>query len=108
VAPTDGYAGPETVLDTWIGPVTIGVGSTFRVAGLFDVVQSGVVVLRHGCERRAPAFASHVHEIGATDGDSADVARAIAAAILPLLETKVCGQVANVSVVDLRGVEVDL
>jgi hypothetical protein len=108
VSPTDGYAGPDTVLDTWVRPVSVRVGGTLRVAGFLDVVQSGVIVLRHRCECRSPAFASHVHEIGATDGDSADIARSIATAVLPLLETKVCSQVANVSVVDLRGIQVDL
>jgi hypothetical protein len=108
VSPTDGYAGPDTVLDTWVRPVSVRVGGTLRVAGFLDVVQSGVIVLRHRCECRSPAFASHVHEIGATDGDSADVARSIATAVLPLLETKVCSQVANVSVVDLRCIQVDL
>jgi hypothetical protein len=108
VAPTDGYAGPDTVLDTWVRPVSIRVGGTLRVAGSLDVVQSGVIVLRHCCECRSPAFASHVHEIGATDGNPADVTRAVTTAVLPLLETKVCSQVANISVVDLRGVQVDL
>jgi hypothetical protein len=108
VSPTDGYAGPDTVLDTWVRPVSVRVGGTLRVAGFLDVVQSGVIVLRHCCECRSPAFASHVHEIGATDGNPADVTRAVTTAVLPLLETKVCSQVANVSVVDLRGIQVDL
>jgi hypothetical protein len=83
-------------------------GSVFgvlRVATPFEIVISGVVVLRHCCDCRPPAFVCHVDKIGATDG----VCGALAAVTgLPLLETEVCSQVANIAGEDVRGGRVDL
>ena len=104
MAPTDRRCTVST-RETRILSVSGCVFGVFGVARLFNVVQSGVVPLRHRCECRSPAFIAHVHEIRTTDGVCVGLT---AAAGLPLVETIVRSQVANIARQDVRSVRFNL